>query len=285
MRTKNQLKAKVIDAAMRGLEIVPGRRVLNRLGGYLYWRTRGENLDDPARNGEDRVLDGVVRQMLGPRPVALDVGANVGDWAARFLAVAAGGRVFAFEPVAGTFRALHGRFADEPRIECLSLALSDRSGSAPMHVSGSLSGSNSLHAMPGETNVRAEPATLTTGDAFLEERGLRAVDFVKIDVEGHEVAVLRGLSRAIAGSRVRFLQWEYNKTWIPARTSLQEVFELLRPAGYRLCKIRPRGLLHYAAYRPALDNYCYSNWLAVAERDFTALGAHLKIEVDTAKDW
>lgn len=154
-----------------------------------------------------------------------------------------------------------------------------------MRVSGLLSGSNSLHTMPGETGVRAEPATLMTGDAFLEERGLRAIDFVKIDVEGHEVAVLRGLSRAIAEARVRFIQWEYNKTWIPARTSLQDVFELLGPAGYRLCKIRSRGLLHYAAYRPTLDNYCYSNWLAVAERDFTALRAHVKIESDTANDW
>ncbi|MDP3071645.1 MAG: FkbM family methyltransferase [Opitutaceae bacterium] len=285
MRTENQFKARLIDATLRGFEAVLGRRALNRLGGFVYWRTRGEQLDDPERNGENRTLDLVARCVLGPRAVALDAGANVGDWTARFLAVSAGGRVLAFEPVAETYRALQSRFAGEPRVECLALGLSDRAGAATMRVSGSCSGSNSLHALPDESGERTEPATLTTGDAFLGERGVAAIDFLKIDVEGHEVAVLRGFGRAIAERRVRFIQWEYNKTWIPARTSLQDVFGLLGPAGYRLCKIRPRGLLCYARYHPALDSFCYSNWLAVNERDFAALSAVIRIDADTASDW
>lgn len=285
MRTENQFRAKLIDAVVRGLEVVPGRRVLNRVGGFLYWRTRGENLDDPERNGENLTLTRVVRDALGPDAVALDVGANVGDWAELFLRLSPGGRAFAFEPVTETFRALQRRFAGEPRIECRHMGLSDRVGAAAMRVSGTLSGSNSLHAMPLEDAARDEPVTLTTGDAFLAERGLREIDFLKIDVEGHEVAVLRGFARAIAEQRVRFIQWEYNKTWLPARVSLQDVFEPLGAAGYRLCKIRPRDLLHYAVYRPTLDNYCYSNWLAVAEREFATLRTRIKINADTSADW
>lgn len=285
MRTENQFKSDLLDATMRVLEIIAGRRALNRLGGYLYWRTRGENLDDPARNGENRVLEIIARDVLGRQPVALDVGANAGDWAAQFLQASDGGRVVAFEPVAETFRALRERFASEPRIECRQLALSDRQGTAAMHVEGVLSGSNSLHVPPEGAAQRTEEVGLTTGDAFLTERSLHAIDFVKIDVEGHEVAVLRGLGRAIAARRVRFIQWEYNKTWLPAGVTLHDVYALLAPAGYRLCKIRPRGLLHYARYVPALDNYCYSNWLAVAEQDFAALAARIPIDADTAGDW
>jgi FkbM family methyltransferase len=285
MRTENSFKAAVLDATIRALEVAPGRRALNRIGGYLYWRTRGENLDDPARNGENRLLEILARRVLGPRPVALDVGANVGDWAALFVQASDGGRVFAFEPVAGTFGALQRRFAGEPRAECRQIALSDRAGPAEMHLGEALSGSNSLHVAPESAAPRAETVALMTGDAFLAEHGIESVDVVKIDVEGHEIAVLRGLGRTIAAQRVRFIQWEYNKTWLASRTSLGDAFALLAPAGYRLCKVRPRGLLHYAAYRPALDNFCYSNWLAVAERDFAALGAQIRIETDTAGDW
>ncbi len=285
MRTENQFKAKFIDLTIAGLETVLGRRRLNRIGGFLYWRARGENLDDPERNGEYRTLDVILRRLLGPQPVALDVGANIGDWAERFVRTTAGGRVFAFEPVADTFRALRTRFAAEPDVECVNAAVSDQSGRCEVRVSGVLSGSNSLYAMPGDTSVSVETVTAISGDAFVRERDLRVIDFLKIDVEGHEVSVLRGFRRTIEDRRIRFIQWEYNKTWIPARVSLSDVFALLAPAGYRLCKLRARDLLWYSRYDRRLDNFCYSNWVAVAEADFKALRAWVRVVDDTAADW
>ena len=285
MRTKNQLKGKLLDLTMAGLEGVLGRRLLNRVGAYVYWRTRCENLDDPERNGEYRTLDVIMRRLLGPRPVALDAGANIGDWSERFVRTTDGGRVFAFEPVADTFHALRTRFAAEPKVECVNAALSDQPGRCEIRVTGTLSGSNSVYAMPGETGVRVESIAAISGDAFLTERGVRSVDFLKIDVEGHEVAVLRGFQQTIAERRIRFIQWEYNKTWIPAHVSLRDVFSLLEPAGYCLCKLRPRGLLWYPRYDRTLDNFCYSNWVAVAQSDFTALRACVRIIDDTAGDW
>ena len=285
MRTKNQLKGKLLDLTMAGLEGVLGRRLLNRVGAYVYWRTRGENLDDPERNGEYRTLDVIMRRLLGPRPVALDAGANIGDWSERFVRTTDGGRVFAFEPVADTFQALRTRFTAESRVECLNTAVSDQPGHCEIRVGRALSGSNSLYAMPGEACFRVETIPALSGDGFLAERGLSTIDFLKIDVEGHEVAVLRGFQRTIAERRIRFIQWEYNKTWIPAHVSLRDVFSLLEPAGYRLCKLRQRGLLWYSRYSPRLDNFCYSNWLAVAEADFDALGAQVWVADDTAEDW
>lgn len=285
MRTENQFKAKCLDVTMAGLEAVLGRRLLNRLGGFVYWRTRGENLDDPERNGEYRTLDTIMGRLLGSRPVALDVGANIGDWAERFVRTTDGGRVFAFEPVSDTFRAISTRFAAEPRVECVNAAVSDQPGRCEIRVGGALSGSNSIYAMPGEACLRVETITAVSGDAFVAERNLRTIDFLKIDVEGHEVGVLRGFRRAIAERRIRFIQWEYNKTWIPAHVSLRDVFELLGAAGYRLCKLRPRGLLWYAHYDRTLDNFCYSNWIAVAEADFAALRAQVRVADDTAGDW
>lgn len=284
MQKQNRFKGKLLDLTMTGLEAAFGRRLLNRLGGFVYLRTRGENLYDSDRNGEYRTLEVIVRRVLGPQPVALDVGANIGDWAERFVRTTSEGRVFAFEPVADTFRALHRRFAAEPRVECVNAAVSDQAGRREIRV-GARSGSNSLYVVSGETCDRVESVAAISGDAFLAERGLGRVDFLKIDVEGHEASVLRGFRRAIAERRIRFIQWEYNKTWIPARATMEEVFELLAPAGYRLCKLRQRDLLCHRAYRDSLENFCYSNWLAVVESDFEALRAQVRMVDNTAGDW
>jgi FkbM family methyltransferase len=279
------MNAKFVDGSVTMIETLCGRRLLNRLGAFLYWRSRGENLDDPERNGEYRTLRLLGRSVLGHAPLAFDVGANLGEWSGLFVRETNEGRVCAFEPVEETFRALQKRFLPESRVECCNTAMSDCAGECGMVVGEIFSGSNSIHQVWVEGATRTQSVPATTGDEFVDNRKFAGVDFVKIDVEGHEVSVLRGFRRSIAERRIRFIQWEYNKTWIAARTSLREAFELLTPAGYRLFKIRPGDLLHYDRYHPSLDNYCYSNWLAVGERDLPQVRSLFTIDEGAGSDW
>lgn len=285
MRTAHRFRAKLLDGMMSASETIIGRRFLNRLGAFLYWRTRGENLDDPDRNGEYRTLDVVMQQLAKTDTVVFDIGANVGDWSESFLGRNPACKIYAFEPVATTFAHITARFKGESRIEVCRAAVSDQPGSCVMRVEGELSGSNSLYRMPGEKNASLETVAAITGDEFAAARGIRDIDYIKIDVEGHEVRALQGFRQLLGERRIRFIQWEYNKTWIPAGASLHELFELLVPAGYRLCKIRPNGLLCYQHYARTLDNYCYSNWLAICDRDYAQMRGLLRIDENTGTDW
>lgn len=285
MKTPHAWKARLLDGATALCETLCGRRALNHLAAYCYWRSRGENLDDPERNGEFGVLKVAARGLLGVSPVAVDVGANVGDWTNEFLRTNSGGRVYAFEPAAETFAQLRRRFAADGRIACQPLAISDRAGEARMAVWPDYSGSNSMHDFVGGAGMRMEKVETVTGDDVLRSHGLAKIDWLKIDVEGHEIQVLRGFRRSLEERRIRFVQWEYNKTWIAARTSLRDAFELLEPAGYKLCKLRPKSPLRYTRYRAALDNYCYSNWLAITEEDYPRFAALTKPDERTGDDW
>lgn len=285
MRTEHRLRAKLFDGIMNVSESIIGRRILNRIGAYFYWRTRGENLDDPDRNGEYRTMDVVLPQLLKTNPVVFDIGANIGDWTGSFLNKNAGGKVYAFEPVSATFAFLAQRFQGQSRVELCQAAVSDKTGSCVIRVEGLLSGSNSLYRMPDEKCANMETVSTITGDEFVAAKGIQEIDYIKIDVEGHELGVLHGFRKLISERRIRFIQWEYNKTWIPAGTSLYDLFELLIPAGYRLCKIRPNNLLCYQRYHRSLDNYCYSNWLAICDRDYRRMAALLRIDENTANDW
>lgn len=285
MQTENRTKSRVIDGAMALCEAVVGRNRLNRFCGYIYWRTRGENLDDPDRNGEYRCLEAVIRTILGDRPFAIDVGGNIGDWTALFLQKAPAGRVCVFEPVAGTYASLAGRFANDSRVQCVNAAVSAEPGVCVLRVLRDLSGSNSIYRMPNEDGVTEQSVVAITGDEFVLKAGIDTVSYLKVDVEGHELNVLRGCRNLISAQQIRFIQWEYNKTWLPARASLMDVFEILVPAGYKLCKMRKDDVLHYPMYLQNLDNYCYSNWIAVRASDFSEFRSAVRVSEDTATDW
>ena len=137
------------------------------------------------------------RAAVQPGHIALDVGANVGAYALLLGQwVGPAGRVFAFEPAPDVHAALarHILLNElEGVVQPVASALSDRETDAPLVLSGT-SGESRL-AVPGDTgDVRSVP--LTTIDRFCAREGLTP-DFIKIDVEGWELAVLRGARHTI----------------------------------------------------------------------------------------
>jgi hypothetical protein len=75
-------------------------------------------------------------------------------------------------------------------------------------------------------------------DQFLEDHPLpiKGISLIKIDGEGHENAVLRGMRQALLQLRPDLLMFEYLQ-----RTSARETQELLESAGYRVYELRERA--------------------------------------------
>lgn len=135
-----------------------------------------------------------------PGGVGIDVGANAG---VHTLAMARSMRaVLALEPDPENYRALL-RALGEARVENVSarqVALSDASGPVPFRFAG---GQSRVGGTASRHDGGTRPSTQVYarhGSDFLETAfpKLDRVDVVKVDVEGHELAVLRGLERTIA---------------------------------------------------------------------------------------
>lgn len=140
------------------------------------------------------------RGVLRPGDTALDVGANVGAYALLFgLWVGAAGRVLAFEPAPDAYAGLRRHLALnrlDGRVRAVRAAVADRVGDAAFVSEGS-HGTNHL-ALPGGGNTQTLiHVPTTTVDAACAEYGVRP-RLIKIDVEGAELAVLRGARRTIA---------------------------------------------------------------------------------------
>ena len=135
----------------------------------------------------------------------LDVGANTGLAALMAAAARPDITVFAFEPLAPVFDALLHNIglnpALAPRVVPDRVALSDANGETVFHETinphGLFSTSSGLNAafsaQLGET--RQHRVATQTLDAWVEQHGVRHISFIKVDVEGHEAAVLKGAAR------------------------------------------------------------------------------------------
>ncbi len=127
---------------------------------------------------------------------AWDVGANRGNHAAFMRRLSR--RVFAFEPNPVEFRRASALLAGDPVVTLLNLGLSDQEGELPFLIDEHDSGGSTFAVDRDKANFVAK---VSTGDAVAAEHGLTDIDFIKIDVEGYEKNVLRGLSNVIATSR------------------------------------------------------------------------------------
>jgi FkbM family methyltransferase len=179
------------------------------------------------------------------RPVIFDVGANVGEWSQGLLAASPAARLYLFEPAPGSQQAIRARNLREAVL--IPCAVGDRPGKARLHLSSALDSTASLHAR-GETFFRHKQyqsveVDVVTLDHVIQEQGIDFVDFVKMDIEGHELHALAGARAALQARRIGALSFEFGSGDINSRTFFRDLWDLLTGQGFSLSRITPSGRL------------------------------------------
>lgn len=153
-----------------------------------------------------RSIDELLRRILGPGRMAMDVGAHVGAKAERYLAL--GARVVCVEPLPECAAELHRRFGADARVAIVAKALGAQEGAATLSVCSrapylsTFSAAWKTGRFSNEVWDRAVQVPVTTLDALIAQHGLP--DFCKIDVEGSERAVLSALNHRPAALSIEF---------------------------------------------------------------------------------
>ncbi len=181
-----------------------------------------------------------IRRLAPPGGRAVDVGANQGAFTLLLSRlVGPSGEVVAVEPDPGLFEALGSNCRENGavNVELHRIAASDRDGHGVLHRSTLNRGDNRLDSDPGPgDDVAIELARL---DDVL--RG-RAVDLVKIDVQGHEPRVLAGLQATLSSGHRPVLLFEFFPDGIRAAGYDPGGFlESLRRLGYVVLSLGPGG--------------------------------------------
>jgi len=241
-------------------DCLPNNTVVYRFCRRYVNRHRSDSNGDPHSNGEYRWL----REVLPSCARAFDVGANVGNWAAYALGVNPNLEIHCFEPTADTYRILERRQL-AGAVTRNQTGLSSTAGQEEMHIFGDGSGMNSLHAREGVhvDIVKTEKVPVETLDGYCHDRNIESIDLLKIDVEGHELDVLKGAVKMLSEKRIHRIQFEYGGTFIDARILLKDMFALLAEHDYSLHKMYPNALHLFERYDQQVENFQYSNWVAL----------------------
>jgi FkbM family methyltransferase len=245
-----------------------GRRHVVRAARFVLRRACLDVPNDMRTNGE-LFLQRCTLAFSPPGQIHLiDVGANVGRWSCAMVAAARqAGRLddidlHAFEPSSFTFVHLSEALS-EHSVTLSQIALSERPGFSTLHVVMPGAGTNSLHGSArSSAGATTEKVATTTLDAYAARAGLERITLVKIDTEGHDLAVLRGARRLLTEQRIVIAQFEYNHRWVDARSYLRDAFDLLQPLGYRLGKVTPRGVEFYSRWDADLETFVEGNYVA-----------------------
>ena len=166
--------------------------------------------------------------------VMVDAGANVGVYTIPCeRLVGDTGMVYAFEPAPETLQLLRLNLALNrcQRVSVSRYALSDKSDCLVLRVDEthpSFDGHRHVESIADAKGIRKgdELVPATTLDKFVATQGIRQIDFLKIDVEGAELSVLRGAVKSLAGYPRMTLLVECTK-------HREEVAALLKSFGYR----------------------------------------------------
>ncbi len=224
-----------------------------------------ENLDyDFRANGENFVLETLSHQ---PEVrTILDVGANVGDWAAMAAKSIPGAAIHSFEIVPETRERLRENCAPFANVHPHPFGLSEAPGEIEVYYAKDMNANatciEGISEMFHKRHPPAVKARVTTGDRFCAEQGIGRIDFLKMDVEGFEPQVLRGFRAKLETGDVRMIQFEYGYVNIVVKFLLKDFYDFLAPYGMKIGKIYP-DRVEFRDYDLHDENFLGPNYLAV----------------------
>jgi FkbM family methyltransferase len=185
----------------------------------------------------------VFKLVKSDTPLLFDVGGHVGEYTVEFLKRFPLGRSCIFEPSASHVALLRQRLAGRPEVKIFPVGLGTESGQMPLYKDQNISGLASLSQRRleylGIKMDQVETVTISTVDTIVEETGLTTIDLLKIDVEGHDLAVLRGASNAMERGIVKLAQFEFGGCNLDSRTNLQDFYYFFKAYNFTIGLIQP----------------------------------------------
>lgn len=187
----------------------------------------------------------LARKLIRQGDVVFDIGANIGYWSILLAKmVGESGRVVAFEPDPSNFVILKRNLEMNGLTQVIPLesGLGDVEGVALLYRSKFNAGDSSFSPVPDAMDVtRAHRRRL---DSVCRELDLYP-SFIKVDVQGHELEVLRGYAGAPREAQSRLKGIVEFDSMSLARNGIrpEQFWGVLRAEGFRVCRIGKNGAI------------------------------------------
>lgn len=183
-------------------------------------------------------------------PVVFDVGANVGEWSQKYRKLQPNGILYMFDPQVACQKAIVDK--QIPNAELVKVAVGRQKGKLKLYSSHPADATASFHERRDSffqgISYAADEVDVIQLDQFISERNISFIDYIKFDIEGHELEALAGLQSALTTGKIGAFSFEFGSGNINSRTCFRDFWDLLSPS-YLIFIITPSGKL------VAIDEY------------------------------
>lgn len=206
---------------------------------------------------DEKVLFNIASKYLHKKPVVFDVGAHKGTYTEYVLSRIPDAECLLFEPNSDLFKELDKKY------NAFSILLGEsKSVKIFYQCADDADELSSTYKRQVFNDVahNEEIKKCHTVDDFCKSTNIEYIDFLKIDVEGAELDVLKGSIKMLADERIMFLQVEYGGTYPDAGITFVDVIDFIEPFGYNIYELA-EGALKKVTKENFTEDYRFANFL------------------------
>lgn len=205
---------------------------------------------------EEKIIFSNIIPHLPDNPVIFDVGAYKGEYTDYVKSVLPDADCYLFEPNKELFEGLANYNAFHTLIgNSVGYDIFFRCKGKADELSSAYK-----REVFGQVEYTRETVPITTVDSFCDVHNIGNIHFLKIDVEGAELDVLKGAKRMLTDKRILFAQVEYGGTYPDAGITFKQVIEYLDSLDYKVYELKGEDLSLLTAEN-FIEDYRFANFL------------------------
>lgn len=210
-----------------------------------------ERIFNGRGKSEGNILEPII-QIIQPGDVAYDIGASIGVHTI-FMAMKAGkkGRVMAFEPENTAYEALRRNIGlnNLNNVKPIQIALGDQIDIGALYNRPRI-GIGATSLLRSSDSDFLQKVNISSGDYIVKERNFPIPKAVKIDVEGFEYPVIKGLEETLSHETCKLVCCEIHSILFPNDINCSMIIDLLKSLGFTNIKTYTRGSeIHAICYK------------------------------------
>ena len=208
--------------------------------------------------------------LINSKSVFFDVGANVGNYTVWIKSIFGKDTiVHAFEPSKKTFLKLQNNVKGFENVILNNLAVGKTKGELKLFYDSEESTLASLYERNlehiGKKISHKEIVQVETLSNYADNLNIDKIHFLKVDAEGHDLAIFQGAESLINNTKVDFIQFEFGGCNIDSKTYFKDFYYLLK-GKFNLYRILKDGLIKVDSYDERSEIFLTTNYLAISKQ-------------------